>query len=496
MSEKGPSKEDLLAQLDLIESEEYKPPPKSSLKSTRPAHPRSSTDKPASNPPTEADDFPDFPDLAKPLRPITPQLARTRSPKVATPPSTAAPSARTSEERGAVGRKSAESGRSLRAVGTPGSEGEPGTEGEKVVTEGEQGGGWWGGLFATATAAVKTAEAAVREVQRSEDAQRWVGQVRGNVGVLRGLGGELTSRALPTFTNILHTLAPPISQHERLQIHITHDLVGYPALDPMIYQVFSRVMSQVEGGDLLVIQRGSESAHRRSSSAGVPASGPSGWNDGPWWRQADVKRDIGAVKGLVEGTKLVVAGAEAFAHEFFAQRGGVEEAAKQATEVLSASNPVRSSDIFLAIQAVSYAQPGDLFTRSASEEGQETGGVEEPKESEELVVFAIYLHDPIHSISFRSLSQAVPLKWIEWLDAAAPEDGTPPEEIWEIMESGGLDPREWVAEWVEEVISLAVGVVAQRYVARRMGVGEGGLGRGKARQAAVESGAGELARAL
>jgi hypothetical protein len=29
-----------------------------------------------------------------------------------------------------------------------------------------------------------------------------------------------------------------------------------------------------------------------------------------------------------------------------------------------------------------------------------------------------------------------------------------------------------VAEWLEESLSLAVGVVAQRYVARRMGVGE------------------------
>jgi hypothetical protein len=39
-------------------------------------------------------------------------------------------------------------------------------------------------------------------------------------------------------------------------------------------------------------------------------------------------------------------------------------------------------------------------------------------------------------------------------------------------------------------------VVAQRYVARRMGVGEGGIGRGKARVAEVlEDGGGEAARA-
>lgn len=307
-------------------------------------------------------------------------------------------------------------------------------------------------------------------------------------------GGELRNRALPTFTNILHTLAPPISQHERLQIHITHDLINYPGLDPIIYQTFSRVMSQVEGGDLMVIQRGSESSQRRASDAGYRGSGSSGWNDGPWWRDSH-KREINAVKGLVEGTKLVRVSAEAYANEFFATRGGVEEAAKQATEVLSESNPVRSSDIFLAIQAISHDAPEELFGGAAAEK-EAAGGIEETKDKDQLISFAIYLHDPIHSISFRTLTQPFPQKWAEWLDAQpSAYEGQLPDEIVEIVESGGVDPREWVSEWVEEIISLGVGIVAQRYVARRMGVGEGGIGKGKAREEIVESGGGEAARA-
>lgn len=50
------------------------------------------------------------------------------------------------------------------------------------------GGGWWGGLSAMASAAVKQAEAAVKEIQRNEEAQKWAEQVKGNVGALRGLG--------------------------------------------------------------------------------------------------------------------------------------------------------------------------------------------------------------------------------------------------------------------------------------------------------------------
>lgn len=301
-------------------------------------------------------------------------------------------------------------------------------------------------------------------------------------------GGELRSRALPSFTDILHTIAPPISQHERLQIHITHDLVGYPSLDPTIYAIFSRVMSQVEGGDLLVIQRGSESRGTSGSK--------SGWSDGPWWRDSLTKRDIGIVKGLTEGTKLVRVSAEAYANEYFASRGGLEQAIIQANENLSESNPVRSSDIFLAIQAIEFEAEAVLFQGAAEE--KEAGGVVDEKENDELVAFAVYLHDPVHAITFHAVSQALPRKWIDWLDAenVLGTEMQLPDEIADIVQSGGIDPREWVSEWIEETISLSIGVIAQRYVAKRMGVGEGGLGKGKARQEVVEAGAGEAARAI
>lgn len=303
--------------------------------------------------------------------------------------------------------------------------------------------------------------------------------------------------AMPTFQNILQTIAPPISSHERLQIHITHDLTNYPTLDPLIYQVFSRVMAQVEGGDLMVIQKGQEAGPKRGSSE---ISRPLGsWHDGPWWRSGE-RRSINAVKGLVEGSKLVRASAESYASEYFAPKGGLEEAAKRATETLSESNPTRDSQIFLAVQAISQPVPKDLFATAASPEKE--GQVQEVAEDEKHeILFAIYLHDPIHGIAFQAVSQALPEQWIEWLDAPSGGEGTLPESIEEIIESGGIDPREWVSEWVEESLSLVVGVIAQRYVAKRMGVGEGGGRRGKLRaelnqEAVTESGGGEAARAL
>ena len=305
----------------------------------------------------------------------------------------------------------------------------------------------------------------------------------------------MRARAIPTFTSLLHTLAPPISAHERLAIHTTHDLQSYPTLDPLVYGVFSRVMSQVEGGDLLVFQRGSEGSQRRGSDAAYTGGGSAGWNDGPWWR-AGGQRSVGSVPGLEVGTKLVRATAESYANEFYAARGGIEEAIKQSTQILSESNPVRSSDIFLAIQAITYTPSAELFAGSTSEETKPTGGMIDGREPDELLLFAVYLHDPIHDISFSVVSQSVPSKWLQWLDAPSGVNELP-EEIREIIEQGGVDPREWVSEWVEEALSLSVGVVAQRYVARRMGVGEGGAGKGKMKVSgqAVDGGAGEAARA-
>ncbi|KAH6657025.1 maintenance of telomere capping protein 1 [Truncatella angustata] len=477
----------------------------------------------------------------QPARPHTPRVkeASKRS-GTATPPPAAG---RLSEDRANLPRKSGESTRSYHASFTPSATSSEAQEPEKkapvAVAEpaapapapasapaASSGGGWWGGsswggilstaaatAAATAEAARKQAEAAYTQIQQSEDAKKYLEQVKGNVGYIKTYGDELRHRALPTFADILHTLAPPISSHERLLIHITHDLAGYPSLDPLIYGVFSRVMSQVEGGDLLVIQRGQESTARRASDAAYhtgSSSSSAGWRDGPWWRQVDVPRDLGVVKGLVEGTKLCRVSAESYANDYFAASGGISEAQKRALEPVSEENPVRTSDIFLAVQAITVDADTALFAGSTTgeKEKEESSVVDDTSDTQ--VCFAIYVLDPVHEITYSTVSQSIPAKWIRWLDAPSPltpassesenqhnnELELIPDEIREIVESGGVDPREWVAEWVEEALSLSSGVVAQRYVARRMGVGEGGFGKGKQKvDAVVQDGGGEAARA-
>jgi hypothetical protein len=234
-------------------------------------------------------------------------------------------------------------------------------------------------------------------------------------------------------------------------------------------------MIQVEGGDLLVFQRGTESRSASESTAG--------WHDGPWWRSYSEVRSINAIQGLAEAEKLVVANAEGFSKEFYNSNGGLENAMKLATETLNEDNPVRKSDIFLAIQACNYT--------SNSIEGS-------AQDSEELTTFIVSILDSVHSISFTTVSQALPRQWLTWLDStpSADSEGTlshVPDDIAEIISAGGIDPREWVAEWVEETITLAVGITAQRYVARRMGVG---LSKGKRKvEESIEGVSGDAATA-
>lgn len=134
-------------------------------------------------------------DLEQPSRPHTPRIREaatkgsparwTATPTVADDKSATAP------------RKSTDSARSLRASFTPSATSSDVQESEKKAVvepsaaapaEAPSGGGWWGSVFSTATAAMKQAEAAVKEIRENEEAKKWAEQVRGNVGGLRALG--------------------------------------------------------------------------------------------------------------------------------------------------------------------------------------------------------------------------------------------------------------------------------------------------------------------
>lgn len=124
--------------------------------------------------------------------PGTPRLSVDKTRSSTRSPRPSATIDRTSEDRT---RQSGETGRSSRTGAKPEpakQEPEDAQQQQQQQQEVVEGGGWWGGIFATAsataTAAMKQAEAAVKEIQNNEEAQRWAQQMKGNVGALRDFG--------------------------------------------------------------------------------------------------------------------------------------------------------------------------------------------------------------------------------------------------------------------------------------------------------------------
>ena len=210
-------------------------------------------------------------------------------------------------------------------------------------------------------------------------------------------------------------------------------------------------MQQVEGGDLLVVQKGRE-AKPRSSLGG-------GWASGPWYKSPE-PRMINALvsSGPEDGVKLARVSAEAYAQEY-----AIGSPTEFTQDGYNPNNPTRKSDIFLSIQPITHPSP--VYLQHSSTQDTDSDGDDESM----FTSFALHLQDPHHNIAFSTISQSIPAKWFTWLDYA-PHPAVHPD-IAVIVGQGGVDPREWVVEWVEETLGLAVGVLAQRYVARRMNVG-------------------------
>ncbi|KAG5363149.1 Maintenance of telomere capping protein 1 [Yarrowia sp. B02] len=276
---------------------------------------------------------------------------------------------------------------------------------------------WWNrnkdGIWDTASAAVKQAEAKVKELQELtnqevEAAER--GESKPAITVA-GLTEMLKKQSL--FSTVLDTIAPPISRHEQLKIHVFHDLVGYPAIDTIVYNVFSKVMQQVEGGGelKLVVQKGKE-RHRRGSDASVT-------------------RDLNTFVGTAQqAEKLAVATLE----EYIKKEAKPETSPEDDPEVsIPEEEPtIRVSSIFVSIQ---------------------------PFVDDSRFQFAVRVADPDHDFGSTINSQAFPAQWAQWLD----EKENP-------HADKGVDTRDWVVDWIEEGLGLTIGVGAQEYVMSRMGI--------------------------
>ena len=175
----APTNEELLAQFDELDEV-----PKDDKARKAPSIAKG---RPSSSQEAEADPMADLSNLVQDRpksRPETPRVVAGSRASTSTPPV----GTRSSEDRPMQSRKSGESTRSFHQSFTPADTHDEPSENKESEMAAQAGGGWWGGIMATASAAVRQAEALAKEIQKNEEAQRWAEQVKGNVGALRSYG--------------------------------------------------------------------------------------------------------------------------------------------------------------------------------------------------------------------------------------------------------------------------------------------------------------------
>ena len=55
------------------------------------------------------------------------------------------------------------------------------------------------------------------------------------------LGQDFKRVGLSTLTDILNVVAPPISEHEVIQVWLSHDMKGYEGVESLVYRALARV---------------------------------------------------------------------------------------------------------------------------------------------------------------------------------------------------------------------------------------------------------------
>ncbi|KAJ7169542.1 maintenance of telomere capping protein 1 [Mycena filopes] len=300
------------------------------------------------------------------------------------------------------------------------------------------GGGWgWGTVWSSCVRS-DSAGKVLRWTSRSstsprtEQARKWgEGMIEyAKTAQLDKLGQDFKRVGLSTLTDILNVVAPPISEHEVIQVWLSHDMRGYEGIESLVYRALARIMEQVEGGDLIV-NRGEESRPKESANSDTP-------------------RDLNAVEGYEAAVKL----AQANLDELIKNNTKVPPANPDSSNL---QTPTTYSHIYLRIQPflTSFPFPATTTTEDA------------PPAPAQHLQFLVSLSDPSHKLTHNTVTQCVPGDWLA---------------------AGMWERYEWVEDLMAEALRVGVEVIGQEYVVKRMGWGA------EVKETAVEAKSEEVAK--
>ncbi|WVW79220.1 hypothetical protein I302_101186 [Kwoniella bestiolae CBS 10118] len=243
-------------------------------------------------------------------------------------------------------------------------------------------------------------------------------------GIVKGvdlekLRQDLVNTTTSTLTSILDTVAPPISAHETLELWLSHPMTGYGGVEGVIYRAWVRILEQTESGELIIVWSPPE---KESPSAEKEGEGEDGEG-----------RSINPIEGWEKAWELAK-------REIEGVKGREERVPKGRNKSPNPQVPVTTVPIFLHLQPILAPLPYPEPPIHPS-----SGADAQPSKH---LYFLLTLQDPQHSLSFTTVTQPSPSDWME-------------------VE---YEQSEWVEERLVEILRTGVEVIAQDYVATRMGL--------------------------
>ncbi|KAG6837031.1 hypothetical protein H0H93_015894 [Arthromyces matolae] len=234
----------------------------------------------------------------------------------------------------------------------------------------------WGSVWSSASAAIQQAKTVVDEqvkaLPSNEHARKWGEGVieYAKSAQLDQIGKDFKRVGLSTLTDILNVVAPPIAEHEVIQVLLSHEMEGYDGVESLVYRALARIMEQVEGGDLIV-NRGDQSRPKPGSA----------------------ERNFNPVEGYDAASKLAKADIE----ELIKNKGKDPAPTENQTTTTY-------SHVYLRVQPFYNS----TTTTTASDQTPDA-----PELKVHHLQFLLYLVDPEHQLTHTTITQAVPAKWLE-----------------------------------------------------------------------------------
>ncbi|KAL1921483.1 uncharacterized protein VTP21DRAFT_11199 [Calcarisporiella thermophila] len=230
--------------------------------------------------------------------------------------------------------------------------------------------------------------------------------------------GKLGTNIHKITSELIETIAPPISDHEVIQVWLAHDMVGYIGVEALVYREFSRVLEMSLEDSNVVIRKGNSRTVEREV-------------------EDDAERQLNACDGFAEAIKLAQANVDYLVKTHGESSNPPEHPRDVPSGEVSAGEqdpyaklPIHRCPVFIALQPC-YTTPSGL-------EGEAS-----------QLLFCVLLVDTVHSIRLCCYSQSIPSSWL-----LIP-----------------YESNEWVEDKMVECMRLAVQTIALDYVYERMKLG-------------------------